>query len=75
MKSWVINGLSVICDRDTEERICKSLKPYIQLFIFCLLGKKLSALLLEHGYAAEETVSETPTPQEISKPYVLRHPI
>lgn len=75
MKSWVINGLRVICDRDTEEMICKRLKPCIKLIIFCLLGKKLSAFLLEHGYAAEETVSETPTSQEISKPYVLSHPI
>ncbi|XP_010790420.1 tudor domain-containing protein 1 [Notothenia coriiceps] len=34
--------------------------------ILLSMGKKLSAFLLEHGYAAEETVSETPTRLEIN---------
>ncbi|KAK5881266.1 hypothetical protein CesoFtcFv8_022086 [Champsocephalus esox] len=34
--------------------------------ILLSMGKKLSTFLLEHRYAAEETVSETPTSQEIN---------
>ncbi|XP_073345172.1 tudor domain-containing protein 1 [Pagrus major] len=33
--------------------------------ILLSMGKQLSTLLLEHGYAAEETVNTTPTEQEI----------
>ncbi|CAK6974631.1 LOW QUALITY PROTEIN: tudor domain-containing protein 1 [Scomber scombrus] len=34
--------------------------------ILLSMGKQLSTMLLEHGYAAEETVSVAPTEQEIS---------
>uniref|UniRef100_A0A8D0CN87 Tudor domain containing 1 n=1 Tax=Sander lucioperca TaxID=283035 RepID=A0A8D0CN87_SANLU len=34
--------------------------------ILLSMGKKLSTFLLEHGYAAEETVNETPTQQKIN---------